>query len=81
MSTNVGDQALGGVSEYIMNFRFEITEEMTMEFKGVSCNITKPNDLDEELGPDDGQVTRKVYPGYRCYVMRAVVSFHKAAQT
>lgn len=80
MSTNVGDRALAGENEWIMNHRFEITEEMTMEFNGESCNIANPDGPDEELGPRDGQVTRKVDAGYRCYVMRAWVKFQKAAQ-
>lgn len=78
MSTNVGERALAGFDEYIIVCCFEITEEMTLEFKGLSCNIENPDGPDEELGPEKELVRRKVYPGYRCYVLKAWMSFKKA---
>lgn len=78
MSTNVGDIALAGFDEYITVYRFKITEDMTLEFKGLSCNIENPDGPDEELGPEEEPITRKVYAGYRCYVLKAWMSFKKA---
>lgn len=82
MSDEVGRKALSGEWEWISNKCIEIKEEMVMEFKGRSCNITN-NEGDPipagELGPNDGLAERDVLPGYRCYVMRAHVKFGKKA--
>ncbi|KAJ5213114.1 hypothetical protein N7449_000283 [Penicillium cf. viridicatum] len=40
---------------------FEITEDLTMEFEGESCNILNADGVVEELGPRDGIVTREIY--------------------
>lgn len=78
MSDNVGDKALSGDTEWISNYCFEIGEHMTMTFEGRSCNITQGNgDLVEKLDSTNGQATRDVYAGYRCYVMRAWVKLEK----
>ncbi|QSS65769.1 hypothetical protein I7I51_06618 [Histoplasma capsulatum] len=78
MSTTVGDKALGGEWEEISACAFEITEDMTMEFQGRSCNVVdSEGKLVESLGVGLGQTTREVLTGYRCYVIRARVKFEK----
>lgn len=82
MPNAVGELALSGEWEKISNNRFEIQEDMVMTFEGRSCNIVdaEGNPIpDGCLGPSDGQVTREVKVGYRCYVMRAWVKFEKKA--
>jgi hypothetical protein len=75
MST-VGHMALGGDWETISNYRFNITEHMTMSFQGRSCNITDGGKtLIETLGEKDGLAERDVLPGYQCFVMKAKVRF------
>lgn len=77
MST-VGNKALNGEREWIMNHKFEIEADMVMEFEGASCNIA---DIDstivDTLGPEDGKTEREVHRKYRCYVMRAWVKFER----
>lgn len=83
MSDTAGEEALGGKSEWISNKCFDIQEDMVMEFKGRSCNITdrEGNPIpDGKIGPDDGTVTKKVSAGFRCYIMRAYVKFTKEEQ-
>jgi hypothetical protein len=76
MSTKTGDKAFSGDWERISAFAFDITEDMTMEFKGTSCNIMdSAGNLVEKLGPEHGEVPREVLAGYRCYVIRARVRF------
>jgi len=78
MSAKAGDKALSGEWEEIGGHKFEITEEMTMTFEGRSCNILDGEEkVVDELGTKDGQVTREVLAGYRCYVMRARIKFEK----
>jgi hypothetical protein len=80
MSTEdkVGVKALSGKWEKISAYAFEITEDMTMEFQGSSCNIANSDgNLVENLGAEHGRVTRETLAGYRCYVMRAWVKFEK----
>jgi len=78
MSAKAGDKALSGEWEAIGAHKFEITEDMTMTFEGISCNIKDgEGKLVEELGTEDGQVTREVLAGYRCYVMRARIKLEK----
>lgn len=74
----VGDKALNGEWEEIAAYRFEITEDMTMEFQGSSCNIVDgEGKLVEQLGSKDGRVSREALTGYRCYVMRSWIKFEK----
>lgn len=78
MTDAVGEKALSGEWEKISNKCFEIREDMIMSFKGDSCNIVDGEGNlipDGCLGPDDGEAEREVKPGYRCYVMRAMVRF------
>lgn len=78
MSTKLGDKALSGEWEEIGAKKFEITEDMTMEFQGKSCNIKDgEGSLVEKLGAEHGKVEREVLIGYRCYVMQAWVRFKK----
>jgi len=78
MSVKRGDKAINGEWEKISALAFEITEEMTMEFHGKSCNIAdSEGNLVEQLGEDNGQVSRDLLAGYRCYVIRAWVRFEK----
>ncbi|OCL04532.1 hypothetical protein AOQ84DRAFT_115850 [Glonium stellatum] len=78
MSAKVGDKALSGKWEDIGAHVFEITEDMTMTFEGRSCNIEDgEGKLVKALGTEDGQVTREVLAGYRCYVMRARIKLEK----
>jgi len=78
MATQVGDKALSGEWEEIGARVFEITEDVTMTFQGRSCNIAdSEGKLVEKLGAEDGQVTRNVLAGYRCYIMKASVRFEK----
>lgn len=82
MTHAVGQKALNGEWEKISNKCFEIQEDMVMSFNGQSCNIADsegqpiPNG---SLGPTDGETTRDVKTGYRCYVMRAMVKFEKTS--
>lgn len=74
----VGDTALSGEWEEIKALKFDITDNMTMEFQGASCNIAdSQGNLVETLGAKDGRAQREVLPGYRCYVIRAWVKFEK----
>jgi hypothetical protein len=78
MSTKLGVMALSGEWEEIGACRFEITEDMTMEFQGKSCNIVDgAGGLVEALGAEHGRVLREVLTGYRCYVLKAWVKFEK----
>ncbi|OJD22501.1 hypothetical protein ACJ73_06144 [Blastomyces percursus] len=78
MATQVGDKALNGEWEEIGARDFHIKEDMTMTFEGRSCNIADcEGKLVEKLGAGDGQATRKVLAGYRCYIMKASVKFEK----
>jgi len=78
MSAKAGDKALSGEWEEIGGHKFEITEDMTMTFEGRSCNIADgEGNLVEKLGTENGQVTREVLAGYKCYVMRAQIKFEK----
>lgn len=79
MSTRVGDKALAGEREYIMVRCFEITEDLTMEFEGESCNILNADGVVEELGPRDGIVRREVHAGYQCYVMHSWMKFQRTS--
>lgn len=80
MPDAVGEKALNGEWEKISNKCFEIQENMTMTFEGRSCNIANSEGVlvpDGKLGPQDGQTTRDVEAGSRCYVMRAWVKFER----
>jgi len=78
MSAKAGDKALSGEWEEIGAHKFDITEDMTMTFQGRSCNITdSEGKLVEKLGTEDGQVTREVLAGYKCYVMWARIKLEK----
>jgi hypothetical protein len=78
MSAKLGDKALSGEWEEIGALKFEITEDMTMEFQGTSCNIQdSERELVESLGVEHGRVTREVLAGYRCYVIKAWIKFKK----
>lgn len=78
MSGKAGDKALSGDWEEISAYRFEITDDMTMEFQGTSCNIQdSERNLVESLGTEHGRVTREVLAGYRCYVIKSWVRFTK----
>jgi len=78
MSAKTGDKAFSGDWERISAFAFDITEDMTMEFEGTSCNIMdSAGNLVEKLGSEHGQVSREVVTGYRCYVIRARIKFEK----
>lgn len=79
--SDVGDKALHGEREWISNHRFEIQEDMVMEFEGASCNIADADgNIVDILGPKDGRTERDVHANYRCYVMRAWVKFQRKAQ-
>jgi len=81
MSVKRGDKAFNGEWEKISVFVFEITEDKTMEFQGKSCNIIDSDgNLVEQLGEGNGQVSRQVLAGYRCYVMRAWVKFERKSE-
>ncbi|KAL4786850.1 hypothetical protein BJX76DRAFT_354849 [Aspergillus varians] len=59
---------------------FDITEDMTMVFEGLSCNIL---DRDEQIvanfSEKDAVVVREVRPGERCYILYARVKFVRVA--
>ncbi|KAK2746849.1 hypothetical protein FQN57_002891 [Myotisia sp. PD_48] len=77
---NVGDFALSGEWEWVPNKCFEIKEDMVMEFRGRECTIAdSENNLipGGKLGPEHGEVTTDVKPGYRCYVTKSWVKFEK----
>jgi len=74
----VGDRAFSGKWEAIEAQYFDITDDMTMEFQGRSCNITdSEGNLVEKLGLEHRRVTREVFARYQCYVVRAWVKFEK----
>ncbi|KAF2788647.1 hypothetical protein K505DRAFT_285764 [Melanomma pulvis-pyrius CBS 109.77] len=76
--SRVGDKALGGELETISNYKFNITENITMSFQGQSCNILNSGgNLVKKLEEEDGFVERDVMPGYQCYVMKAKVKFDR----
>jgi hypothetical protein len=78
MGDLVGEKALRGEWEKISNHRFEIVEDMTITFEGLSCNITDSEDKPVyTLSKEDGNTTRDVLIGYQCYVMRAWIKFEK----
>jgi len=78
MSVTTGEKALKGEWERISAFVFEIAQDMTIEFEGMSCNVLdSEGTVVETLGENDESVKRKVYAGYRCYVMKAWVRFEK----
>lgn len=81
MSVKRGDKAFNGEWEKISAKAFDITEDMTMEFQGKSCNIMDSEEkLVEQLGEEHGQVSREVLAGYRCYVIRARVKFERKSE-
>lgn len=83
MTDAVGEKALRGEWEKISNKCFEIQNDMVMCFKGDSCNI-----VDGEgnliphgcIGSTVEETEREVKPGYRCYIMRAMVKFKEKSQ-
>jgi hypothetical protein len=78
MSSQVGDAALQGQWEQISNCRFEIREDMNLSFSGNSCNIINNNgEVVETLGTKDGEVTREVFAGYQCFVIRGKIKFER----
>lgn len=78
MSVKTGDKAFSGNWEDITAFAFDITEAMTMEFSGKSCNIMdREGNVVDELSANHKQVSREVLAGYRCYVILAKVGFEK----
>jgi len=79
MSDNAGDKALRGVFEEIGAFKFDIKEDVTMTFKGSSCNITdSEGNLVKKLGASEGLFEgEEVLAGYQCYVIKAQVKFEK----
>ena len=78
ISAKAGDKALSGEWEEIGGYKFKITEDMTMIFKGILCIIKNgEGKLVEELGIEDRQVTRGVFTGYKCYIMRARIKLKK----
>ena len=49
-----------------------------MIFKSRLCNITDgEGKVVEELGIEDGQVTKEVLAGYKFYIIRAWIKFEK----
>lgn len=80
MSAKAGDRALSGEPEEVSARKFEIQEDMSMTFKGRSCNIFDgEGKLVEQIGAEHKEVTRKVLAGYQCYVMKATIKFEKQA--
>ena len=78
MGDSVGEKALRGEWEKISIHRFEIVEDMTITFEGLSCNITDSEDKPvHALNKEDGNTTKVVLAGYQCYVMKAWVKFEK----
>lgn len=75
MPRAVGEKALNGEWEEISNYKFQITEDMVLEFEGESCNIIAKDGQVDSFGEKDGHVKKEVRPGYRCYVMKARVLF------
>jgi len=75
MSSENAKKALNGVEAWIEGDTFEITENMTMTFEGLSCNIKDGEGNLVTLGKNDGRVSRLVYAGSRCYVIKASVKF------
>jgi hypothetical protein len=60
MSAKVGDKAFNGEWEQIGAQYFDITEDMTMEFQGKSCNIADgAGSLVEKLGTEHGRQTTR----------------------
>lgn len=81
MPFEVGEKALKGEPEQIGAYMFEMKEDMIMTFEGRSCNIFDAKErVVEELGAKDGEVTREVPAGYRCYVMKAKIKFEKKSE-
>jgi len=55
MSAKAGDKALSGKWEEIRGYKFKITEEITITFKGRLCNILDSKEkVVDELGIKDG---------------------------
>ena len=65
MSTKTGDKAFNREQEEIRGHIFEITEDMTMTFKGRLCNIKDgKRKLVKALGIENGQVIKEVLARY-----------------
>jgi hypothetical protein len=78
MPSENGKKALNGERVWIEGDWFEITEDMTMTFEGRSCNVLdSTGHAVYTLRSNDGEVTRDVLDGYRCYVLKAFVEFKK----
>ena len=75
---SAGEKALGGEWEQISRGIIDIKEDMKMRFQGVSCNIFDgEGNVIDSISAEDGEVTKDVRAGCRCYVMRAKVIFEK----
>lgn len=81
MSGSVGERALNGTWESISNKRIRIPEDITMEFKGKSCNIMDGEKIIESINApkdkEEVEVTRDVSKGNFCYIMLANIKFEK----
>ena len=79
MAEKLGDKAMQGQWEYVLVRTFDIRENMTMAFKGVSCNILDEKEEQQaNFGEKDGLVIHEVRPGNRCFVLKANIKFDKA---
>ena len=78
MSIKAGDKALSREQEEIRGHKFEITEDITMTFKGILCIIKdSKGKLVKELGIEDGQVIKGVLARYKCYIIRVQIKLEK----
>jgi len=73
------EKALSGERTFFTLGRFEIKEDMIIEFEGWSCLIRDANGTAVgAYGEEDGKVTEGVHDGYICNVMYGNVSFKKS---
>ena len=78
ISAKARDKALSREQEEIRAYKFEITEDITITFKGILCNIKDgKGKLVKKLGTEDRQVIREVLTRYKYYIIRAQIKFKK----
>ena len=65
MSTKARDKVLSKKWKIIRTYKFKITEDITIIFKGILCNIIdSEGKLVKALGTKNGQILREVLTRY-----------------
>ena len=78
MSIKARNKALSGKQKVIRAYKFKITENISITFKGILYNIKNgEGKLVKALGTENGQVTREVLAGYKYYIIRARIKLKK----